>query len=84
MPFAELLVKLRDDVILRRTGYTAIVNGKEITGCGECPYNETHTPRGMPIPYHTCSKSFGWDGKPLPILDPFNIPEQCLMRAVNK
>lgn len=82
MSFGELLLKIRDDVILQRTGYTATIDGKVITGCGECPYNESHTARGMPFPYHTCSKSFGIDGKPLPIIDPYNIPDLCLIRDV--
>ena len=64
------------DRLLGRTGYKARdANGKLVSGCGECCHNYSEpTPL---LPAHRCNVSMGTDGKPLLILDPFNVPELC-------
>ncbi len=67
------------DKLLNRTGYLARDStGKIVTGCFECNYNITV--KNPLCDAHQCQVSVDNYGKPLVILDPYNVPELCSMR----
>jgi hypothetical protein len=73
----SILARLRDDVILKRTGLTAQYNGKVIHGCSECGDNHEF-PGVLPYaPIHRCIAEIDSTGQNPIILDPFNIPNWC-------
>lgn len=78
----SMLGSLMQKVILKRTGFTALIRGQVIVGCGECIYNheEPGIMKGAGI--HRCSMVLGLDSKNRPIWDPGNIPEWCPYKVI--
>ena len=67
-------------VILKRTGYKALVKENLISGCGDCCYNLEEPGLIKIAPVHRCSMTIVTDGKHQIIFDPLNIPEYCPFR----
>lgn len=71
-------------VVQKRTGYTALYNGKEITGCSECGNNQAF-PGLLPFaPTRKCIVVSTSDEQLLTIFDPYNIPEECPIRMTGE
>lgn len=71
-------------VIQKRTGYKALYEGKEITGCVDCGNNQPF-PGILPFaPTRKCIVTATSDETMLTIFDPFNIPEECPLRITGE
>ena len=75
-----VLASLKNAMFLNRTKYRAMVGGKEIYGCGECPNNQPF-PGLLPVaPTHRCILVMTPEESFMTIFDPFNIPEDCPLK----
>lgn len=78
-----LLNQLKDAMFQKRTLYNAMVGGKIVTGCGDCPNNQIF-PGLIPVcPTHKCiiirNES---NGDFQVIMDPFNVMESCPLKFI--
>jgi len=72
-----VLSSLKNAMFLNRTKYHAMIDGKEICGCGDCTNNQPF-PGLIPVaPTHRCIQVMTPEESFMTIFDPFNIPNEC-------
>jgi hypothetical protein len=75
---------IMESVFQKRTGYKAMYNGKEISGCSECGNNHPF-PGILPFaPTRKCIITSTSNETLLTIFDPYNIPEECPLRMTGE